>query len=57
MRKNITQVNSGTYCKALAQLERRITSQMALTNEDNDCVETMALGDLLFFAVFIALSG
>ena len=38
-----------TSCNALAQLERRMTSQMALTKEDSDCVEAMDLGCLLAF--------
>jgi len=41
-RKRI-QVSSGTYCRALAQLERRITitSQMLLTKADSDWVEAI----------------
>src|SRR5665647_731924 len=46
MRRNKIQVSSGTYCKALAQLERRITSQMPLTKAESDCVEAIAFGAL-----------
>jgi hypothetical protein len=46
MRKNKIHVSSGTYCKALAQLERRITSQMVFTKDESDCVDAMALGAL-----------
>src|SRR5450830_1287083 len=49
MRRNKIQVSSGTYCKALAQLERRMMSQMDLTKLDSDWVEAMALGALVFF--------
>jgi hypothetical protein len=44
MRRNRIQVSSGTYCKALAQLERRMMSQIDLTKAESDWVEAMALG-------------
>ena len=49
MRKNRIQVSSGTYCSALAQFERRITSQILLTKVESDWVGTMTLGPLSVF--------
>src|SRR5262245_14351916 len=53
MRKNRIQVSSGTYCRALAQLERRMMSQMDLTKAERDWVEAMVLG---FFCLSVFLS-
>ena len=36
MRRKRIQVSSGTYCNALAQLERRMTSQTPLTKADSE---------------------
>lgn len=46
MRKNKIQVSSGTYCSALAQLERRMMSQMPLTKALSDWVLAMLRGAL-----------
>ncbi len=61
MRRNRIQVSSGTYCRALAQLERRMMSQIDLTKADSDWVEAMALGcffreDFLVMRLFPVLS-
>ena len=37
MRRNRIQVNSGTYCIAPAQFDRRMMSQIAFTAELTDC--------------------
>src|SRR5438067_478993 len=55
MRRNKIHVSSGTYCKALAQFERRIMSQMDLTKEERDCVEAIARGARGAFAVPLVL--
>ena len=61
MRRNRIQVSSGTYCRALAQLERRMMSQIDLTKADSDWAEAMALGcffreDFLVMRLFPVLS-
>ena len=55
MRRNRIQVSYGTYCKALWQLERRITSQMPFTNADSDWVLAIALADFAALAAFCFL--
>ena len=54
MRKNKIQVSSGTYCKALAQLERRMMSQIDLTKLESDWVDAIALGALTLPVVGLA---
>jgi hypothetical protein len=53
MRRKRIHVSSGTYCKALAQLERRMMSHIALTKEERDWVVPIVLGCFLFLVFFM----
>jgi|GEM_PF-6597114 len=53
MRRKRIHVSSGTYCSALAQFERRMMSQMDLTNEESDRVPAIVFG-LFSFRWFLA---
>jgi hypothetical protein len=55
MRRKRIHVSSGTYCRALAQLERRMMLQMDLTNADSERVPAIPLG-ALFFGAFLPLA-
>lgn len=55
MRRKSIQVSSGTYCSALVQLDRRITSHMDLTNAESERAPMMALGG--FRCDFSLMSG
>jgi len=49
MRRNRIQFSSGTYCRALAQLERRITSHTPFTKADREPREAIDLGVVFFW--------
>ena len=53
MRRKRIHVSSGTYCRALAQFERRRMSQMDLTKADSERVPAMDFG-AFFFCCFLA---
>jgi len=57
IRRKSIQVSSGTYCKALAQLDRRMMSQIDLTKDDKDFVEPIDFGCLACFALFVFFWG
>jgi len=44
MRRKRIHVSSGTYCRALAQFDLRMMSQIDLTNDDSERVPAMVFG-------------
>jgi len=48
MRRKRIHVSSGTYCRALAQFDRRMMSQIDLTKDDNERVPAMVFGAFCF---------
>jgi len=52
MRRKRIHVSSGTYCRALAQFERRMMSQIDLTNDDSERVPAMVFGGFCFGCFF-----